>query len=676
MRILIHGLNFTPELVGVGKTTGETAEWLAGRGHDVRVVTAPPFNPEWRVAPGFSGWRYSREDQGYVQTNHAPVEVRELVAAGANQASLGWTEADPEDGTTREQTQSSQGKSWAGHLTVLRCPLWVPADPSAMRRILHLASFAVASFPVMLRQIRWRPDVVLVMEPTLFCIPAALLTGRLAGAKTWLHVLDFEADAAFELGLIKSSRLKRAVAWIEARSMSAFDRVSTISERMLARLEQKGVARSASVLFPNWADTQAIFPLRHPSPLRAELGISASEVVALYAGTMARKQGLEMLAGAALRLANRDDLRFVFCGEGPGKPILRDLTAQLGNVLWIPLQPLDRLNDLLNLADIHLLPQRADAADLVMPSKLTGMLASGRPVVATSKSGTQVMQVVQGRGVVVDPEDAAAFADAIMRLASSAVWREALGVRARDYAVSELEKESILSRFEDELRAPAGGDTNLAIGASAVAFSPATKSGFRQAVKRGIDILGAGILLIALSPLFLALALAVKVDSAGGVFYDWRVVGWGERPFLSYKFRSMVGNADDLKNTLEAANEMTGPVFKITGDPRITRVGKWMRRYSLDELPQLYSVLKGDMSLVGPRPPLETEFARFTSFQKRKLAVKPGITCLWQVKGRNRVRDFDEWVRLDLEYIRTWSLASDFRILLQTAREVVRGSGK
>jgi lipopolysaccharide/colanic/teichoic acid biosynthesis glycosyltransferase len=211
---------------------------------------------------------------------------------------------------------------------------------------------------------------------------------------------------------------------------------------------------------------------------------------------------------------------------------------------------------------------------------------------------------------------------------------------------------------------------------SGVVFSPHWESALRRVLKRLIDVLGAGFLLIALFPLFLFLGIAVKVSSAGDVFYRWRVVGEGGRPFLGYKFRSMVNRADTLKGELQAANEMTGPVFKITNDPRVTRAGKWMRRYSLDELPQFYSVLKGDMSLVGPRPPLETEFVQFTEFQKRKLLVKPGMTCLWQVSGRNRVRDFDEWVRLDLEYIRTWSLALDFRILARTVSEVFRGSGK
>ncbi len=211
---------------------------------------------------------------------------------------------------------------------------------------------------------------------------------------------------------------------------------------------------------------------------------------------------------------------------------------------------------------------------------------------------------------------------------------------------------------------------------SAVVFSPHWKSAPRQAVKRLIDVIGASLLLILLSPVFVVLAIVVKRGSPGNIFYRWKVVGQRGRPFVGYKFRSMVSNADDLKAQLAASNEMTGPVFKITSDPRITRAGKWMRRYSLDELPQLYSVLQGDMSLVGPRPPLASEYERFTSFQKQKLSVKPGMTGLWQVSGRNQVSDFDQWVRLDLDYIRLWSLGLDIRILFRTVAAVFSGSGK
>ena len=145
---------------------------------------------------------------------------------------------------------------------------------------------------------------------------------------------------------------------------------------------------------------------------------------------------------------------------------------------------------------------------------------------------------------------------------------------------------------------------------------------------------------------------------------------------MSYKFRSMYANADEIKAQLAHLNEMRGPAFKITGDPRITPVGRWIRKYSLDELPQLFSVLMGQMSLVGPRPPLVNEYEVFTHYQKQKMAVKPGLTCLWQVNGRNQISNYDDWVRLDLEYIRTWSPWLDVKILFKTVRAVVRGSGK
>jgi lipopolysaccharide/colanic/teichoic acid biosynthesis glycosyltransferase len=207
-------------------------------------------------------------------------------------------------------------------------------------------------------------------------------------------------------------------------------------------------------------------------------------------------------------------------------------------------------------------------------------------------------------------------------------------------------------------------------------FSRSWNKPIQLAAKRVLDVVFSALLLVLITPLLVVLALLVKWTSPGPVLYHWKVVGKNGRRFTGYKIRSMIANADELKRQLEHRNEMTGPVFKIEGDPRITAVGRWMRRYSLDELPQLYSVLKGDMSLVGPRPPLFTEYERFTEYQKLKLAVKPGITCLWQISGRNQVSDFDEWVRLDLEYIRRWSIWLDLRILLGTCGAVLSGSGK
>jgi exopolysaccharide biosynthesis polyprenyl glycosylphosphotransferase len=196
------------------------------------------------------------------------------------------------------------------------------------------------------------------------------------------------------------------------------------------------------------------------------------------------------------------------------------------------------------------------------------------------------------------------------------------------------------------------------------------------AVKRIVDIFVAGTALIVLSPLFLAIAIMIKLTSPGPTFYHWRVVGKNKRPFVGYKFRTMVVNADTIKKELMQRNEMSGPVFKLKNDPRITSVGRYLRKFSLDELPQLYSVLKGDMSLVGPRPPLITEFNEFDPWHRRKLSVKPGITCLWQVSGRNEITDFNTWARLDLQYIDNWSLWLDLKILLKTVPSVLLGKGQ
>ena len=405
MRILIHGINFSPELVGIGKYTGEMADWLARRGHEVRVVTAPPFNPASKIGEGYSAWRYRREE--------------------------------------------SPTTGGSGSLTTFRCPLFVPRHPSTVKRISHLASFACTSLPVMLLQVFWRPSLVLVIEPTAFCIPAAAITAWLSGARSWLHVQDFEMDAGFAVGMLKSHRLRDLLTALEKKLLLRFNRVSTISSKMLDRLHEKGFPATRSILFPNWVDTNRIFPTGVPSPLRDELGIPPKAVVALYSGTMGRKQGLEILAAVADRLAN-NNIQFVFCGEGPFRETLASLSTQLPNVRWLPLQPIDRLNDLMNLADIHLLPQCAEIADLVMPSKLTGILASGRPVVTTASAGTQLALAVQDCGLRVPADDAAAFAAAIARLAEDPALRTQLGQNARKCAEMTLDKEKVLTLIEKE----------------------------------------------------------------------------------------------------------------------------------------------------------------------------------------------------------------------------------
>ena len=197
----------------------------------------------------------------------------------------------------------------------------------------------------------------------------------------------------------------------------------------------------------------------------------------------------------------------------------------------------------------------------------------------------------------------------------------------------------------------------------------------RRRVKRAIDLVIGTILLIAASPVMLVVAVVIWICEGRPILYQWKVVGQQGRPFRSWKFRTMVRDADVRKQELLRHNEMQGPVFKMREDPRITSIGRFLRRYSLDELPQLWSVVLGDMSLVGPRAPLVSEFQHFNDWQKRKLSVVPGLTCLWQVQGRADITHFDDWVRMDLEYIDHWSLMLDFKILFQTVPVVFRGRG-
>jgi colanic acid biosynthesis glycosyl transferase WcaI len=408
MRILIHCLNFSPEPTGVGKYVGEMADWLALRGHEIHVVTAPPHYPQYRVFDGYSSWRYTLQ--------------RDVMAGTAPKS-----------------------------IEVHRCPVWVPQEPRGWRRILHLASFALSSLPVMIQESTWKPDVVLVLAPTLFCAPTALGVARLSGATSWLHVQDFEVDAAFQLKDFSSAGLKRWVLAIERRILSKFNRVSAISERMVERLYAKGVHPAQAALFPNWVDTAAIFPRETPSPLRRELGIPPEAVVALCSGSMGKKQGLELITEVSRQLSYRSDLQLVFSGEGSYRETLALKTKSLKNVITLPLQPIERLNDLLNLADIHLLPQMADAADLVMPSRLTGMMSSGRPTIATAHPGTQLFRAVQGRGLATTPGDAGSFIAALLRLVDDPILRHQLGDQARKFAVDFLNRDRVLASFEHAL---------------------------------------------------------------------------------------------------------------------------------------------------------------------------------------------------------------------------------
>lgn len=398
MKVLIYSANFAPEPVGIGKYSGELAAWLASRGYEVRVVAAPPYYPEWKLRSEYRWPPYRRE-------------------------------------------------RWQG-VSVWRAPLWVPDSPGGLKRTLHLLSFALTSAPLMLRQMFWRADAVIVVAPAFVCAPLGWLTARACGAKAWLHLQDFEIDIAFQMGLFKSGGLLQKFSLaLERWTMRRFDVVSSISRRMVDRLVQKGVARANTRYFPNWVDVSSIHPQGNGDAYRRELGIADDAVVVLYSGSLGAKHGLMIIPSVAKALAQRQDLVFVICGQGVMKAQLEAATADLPNVRHLPLQPIEKLGQLLCMADIHLLPQTGDASDLVLPSKLAGMLASSRPVIATSSAGTEIANVVSRCGLVVPPNDEQALAAAILQLAQDPISRLTLGRNGRLWAEEHVERDSILSRL-------------------------------------------------------------------------------------------------------------------------------------------------------------------------------------------------------------------------------------
>jgi len=407
MRILIVGLNFPPEPVSTGKYTGELAAFLAAQGHAVRAITTPPYYPHWKIQDGYHAWRYQKE-------------------------------------------------TWQG-VEIQRCPLWVPRKPTGFTRLIHLASFALSSLPALASQWHWQPSVVICIAPALMNAPFALGFARLTGALNWLHIQDFELDTAIKLGLFPGGdRIAEWAARFESAFLSNFDHLTTISRQMLTRLHEKGISPHRTSLFPNWVDTNLIYPLMEESPLRTTLGIPPEKLIVLYAGTMGKKQGLENLLEAARRLRDQTQIQFILCGDGVIRSELEAAAQGLSNIRFLPVQPTERLNHLLNLADIHLLPQRANAADLVMPSKLSGMLASGKPVIATADPQTELGQIVGEVGCLVQPDDADALAAAILELAGSPEKRIGLGKKGREYAVKHWDSTTVLTQFENTLLELAG----------------------------------------------------------------------------------------------------------------------------------------------------------------------------------------------------------------------------
>ena len=398
MNILIYGLNYAPEIVGVAKYTTEMAEWLTGGGHRVSVVSSHPYYPAWKVFPGYRPWSYRRERLNNVD--------------------------------------------------VVRCPIYVPRKQTGLRRVLHLASFVLSSAPAMFREAVRGFDVCIVIAPTIGVVPFAIITTRLLRLPLWLHIQDFETEMAYHLGLLPHRRMKRVMDRFEALLYRHCERVSTISDGMDGVCAAKGVSADKRIVFPNWVDPEVIQPLERTPDILARFNLPDKEFVVLFSGTIARKHDIDVLIAAAKKCADDRDIHFVICGEGAGRSRVEPEIAGLSNVTLIPLQPSEHLNNLLNIADVHVLPMMSEVRDYVMPSRLTGMCASGKPVICLVDTGSYLAHAFDAGLTVMRPGDSSALSNEIKYLKDNPDEARERGWKNRHLALTRFNKNDILLQCE------------------------------------------------------------------------------------------------------------------------------------------------------------------------------------------------------------------------------------
>lgn len=399
MNILLYSLNFSPEKTGIGKYNAEFVDSLLNKGFDVSVVCAPPYYPEWKVKNGYSASKFVQET--------------------------------------------------SGSLSVHRCPLYVPKNVTTVKRLLHLLSFSVTSAFKLLTLFRKSHDVLIVVQPTFFCVPISLLFCKLTRTRSILHIQDFELNAMLGLGMAKPGFLTKLLYRIESFFMKKFDAVSTISFSMLDKASEKGVNDSQLLFFPNWADTEFVNPSVDGTCFKVRLGIPLSTKVVLYAGNIGKKQGLDLVLNAATFFLDQDVV-FLFVGDGAYANDLKRLSNEMGlkNCIFLPLQDWEDVPSMLSMADIHLVIQRRGAADSVLPSKVTNILSCGGNAIVTADGDTELGLLEKrfpGIYKLIEPENLEKLVEALkQQLSTTDVSYNRI---ARNYSVSYLNKEKIIDDF-------------------------------------------------------------------------------------------------------------------------------------------------------------------------------------------------------------------------------------
>ncbi len=405
-RILLIGYNFYPELTGIGKYSGEMMHWLAEQGHDCTVLTTYPYYPHWKVQEPYQKRRFWY----HTETKNYPA---------------------------------------GGRLTVCRCPMYVPAKPTGIKRIILDTSFLLSAFfklvPLLFAP---RFHVVVAVAPSFQFGLLGVLYKMLRQGKFVYHIQDMQIEAAKELNMIRNDHVINLLLGVESFICRQADYISSISDGMVRKLEDK--TRKKVTLFPNWADTTVFFPLENRGAIKAGYAFAPTDKIILYSGAIGEKQGLEAILHAADELREQPECKFVICGSGPYKARLEALARELKleNVFFMPLQPMETFNHFLNLADVHLVIQKANASDLVMPSKLTSILSSGGLAVITANQGTSLHTVVQEHdlGILVEAENQQALTEGIRR--ALATEQEQVVPNVRGYAERYLSLEKIMRSFE------------------------------------------------------------------------------------------------------------------------------------------------------------------------------------------------------------------------------------
>lgn len=397
--VLIQGINYSPEQTGMGKFTSGMVNYMVQRGIRCTVITSFPFHPEWKVEKPYKNTFYKKE----VFNN--------------------------------------------GLLTIYRCPMYIPPNPTGLTRIMQEATFVMSSLFILLKlMFKSKYDAYITISPPFHLGIVALVYKTFKKTKIIYHIQDLQIDLAKELKMISNQSVIRFMFRIERFILGKVDYVSTISDGMIRKIKLK---RDINVVFfPNWVDTNRFFPIEDVWPLREKWYFSAQDKIVLYSGNIGEKQGIETILYVAEKFRNKPFVKFIICGNGAYKLRLIDEAEKINveNVHFLPLQSDKDFNNFLNIADVHLIIQKENAADLVMPSKLTNILAVGGHVIATANPNTTLYNVIidNNIGTVIEPENTDQLYDAILTFVEKP---KSISAKSRKYALDNLSYESIMQKF-------------------------------------------------------------------------------------------------------------------------------------------------------------------------------------------------------------------------------------